>query len=437
MIVRQKFGTKYPKIKSRSIPDQNITSKTNLYYNSSNVLYQTDPGVTCLVKRQNESICYTGGMPGHTRQGANFCVHKKYLFHYTGDPKTISVTIASKSSSAKTEYGTQHVYGSIYHFNAEAEFSSASGVITGTGLLNSGAQGYANQTYLKLRPDLTKFSLPNDLLDFGQLKDLATLWRKGSSLVTNLAGARLNYKFGWVPLAGDLRALVDVVLHLREKVAKFKSQQGTIISSRCTLLNDSITKIGNVTVATQLHRLWRGQVDRKLHGYLVYQPLPLTVMSSVDETLRSIMDATGFELNPRIVWDKIPFSFVVDWFVNVGEFLESYKSDALELPINILQVFLQYKERIQVDSWTQWYDDASFTYRPAVSPGSSSVSSLFHRFPMMPDLATFALLKTKWPSLNQAVNLVSLGTTLNHGVVDTFGRKINKTSGKLLSYFDY
>jgi len=56
---------------------------------------------------------------------------------------------------------------------------------------------------------------------------------------------------------------------------------------------------------------------------------------------------------------------------------------------------------------------------------------------MMPDLATFALLKTKWPSLNQAVNLVSLGTTLNHGVVDTFGRKINKTSGKLLSYFDY
>lgn len=39
------------------------------------------------------------------------------------------------------------------------------------------------------------------------------------------------------------------------------------------------------------------------------------------------LEKLGVSLNPRIIWDAIPFSFVVDWFANVGDVLENAKLD--------------------------------------------------------------------------------------------------------------
>lgn len=47
----------------------------------------------------------------------------------------------------------------------------------------------------------------------------------------------------------------------------------------------------------------------------------------VDEAVtRYIMDLVGLNFNPKTVWDLIPYSFVIDWFVDVGSILERYCS---------------------------------------------------------------------------------------------------------------
>jgi hypothetical protein len=440
MIIRQKWTRGYPVHKSRSIPDQYITAPGNRYYNAAGTWYATDPTTSCLMKQVTESIVYTGGLPGHTRQGANFCSHGKYLRRYTGNPEVPCLTVINKANPLqKTEY--YHVHAGLSganHTAAENEAGAAFGVLSGTAVLGgTNGQAYANETYLRLVPDLTKFSLPNDLLDWKQLGNLTKVWRKGSSLVTQMAGARLNYKFGWVPTIADLNELTKIVLDLKGTLTDFKSTIGQTISSRCLLLKDSNVKVGNVLVDGNTHRQWRGQLDRTVHGFLVYQPLPLAVFGEMDETLRTLLDSTGFELNPKILWDKIPFSFVIDWFVNIGDYLATFKHDALELPINILQTYMQYKERKQIDSWDLFNSDVSYTFLPAITPGTVSVTQYFNRVPMRPDFATFASLKTKWPSWNQAINLVSLGITLNSGTVNTFAREVSSKTGRLVSYFDY
>lgn len=445
-MIRQQWTGKYPVHKSRSIPDEIVTVHGNEYFNNLGVLTSTDPTTSCTMKQFSESIVYTGGLPGHTRQGANFCVHNKYYRAYTGNTSSPYVVVQLRTNPTHTNY--YHVHGSVAganHTLSETEAYAAFGLATGTGVIgSSNTQGYINQTYLALKPDLTKFSLPNDLLDIGQLKDLLKVWNRSSSLVTNLAGARLNYKFGWKPTIGDLQALLDGLLQFRGALAKFKFDSGQIISARRTILKDTTTKIGNVVLDGNTRRVWHAELQRKAHGYLVYKPLPIAVIGQWDETLRAILDTVGFELNPRIIWDKIPFSFVVDWFLNVGEWLESFKTDALELPISILQVFLQYKERVKVESGLIWNGDVNYTFLPGQGASTVSEHNLFHRVPGWPDLATFALLKTKLPSTSQAINLVALGVLFNAPRIQTFqralaavGSKAYRAVGSRVGYYDY
>jgi len=182
---------------------------------------------------------------------------------------------------------------------------------------------------------------------------------------------------------------------------------------------------------------WTGQVARKVHAYMVYQPLPILAMSEIDITLRGLLTVAGVELNPGIIWDAIPFSFVVDWFSNVGDFLEQYRHKALELPINVLLTYLQYKEQVTVTSWTNFFSDVNQTVKPGQTAATWSEQTFFHRLPMKPDYATFASLKAKWPTANQALLGVSLGAVLGGHKVNTFFREVNSVTGKAFRAYHY
>jgi hypothetical protein len=59
----------------------------------------------------------------------------------------------------------------------------------------------------------------------------------------------------------------------------------------------------------------------------------------------AMLDALGVNLNPAIIWNAIPWSFVVDWVVGVGRWLDQFKSRNLE-PVCLIHRYL-YSVRIQ------------------------------------------------------------------------------------------
>jgi hypothetical protein len=53
----------------------------------------------------------------------------------------------------------------------------------------------------------------------------------------------------------------------------------------------------------------------------------------------------GFALTTENVWDLIPYSFVIDWFVNIGDFLERIDTRMRMLHLNIRYATMSRKER--------------------------------------------------------------------------------------------
>jgi hypothetical protein len=61
-----------------------------------------------------------------------------------------------------------------------------------------------------------------------------------------------------------------------------------------------------------------------------------------------LLDQLGVNLNPAIIWNAIPWSFVVDWFFKVGEFLNRLAIGNMEPQINIMQYSWTIKRRRKI-----------------------------------------------------------------------------------------
>lgn len=79
----------------------------------------------------------------------------------------------------------------------------------------------------------------------------------------------------------------------------------------------------------------------KLHGQAERDGIVCHVVASVAPSSILTPDISGFlktiglELNLANAWDVVPFSFIADWFLHVGDFLESLDSydQALNMPV--------------------------------------------------------------------------------------------------------
>ena len=72
------------------------------------------------------------------------------------------------------------------------------------------------------------------------------------------------------------------------------------------------------------NRPWDGGSSRE--GVVVHR-LSLSARFVVSNPNLLLADQLGF-INPAVVvWDAVPYSFVVDWFLPVGKFLQSFSND--------------------------------------------------------------------------------------------------------------
>lgn len=141
-------------------------------------------------------------------------------------------------------------------------------------------------------------------------KALALLGIRGKrkrELLNSLSGtassAWLQLSFGWLPLIADIYGAIETLT----KSWNFKSP---ILSATRTRTFDNT---GLVTLGSG-QWLAEGKLETKLTVKLFY---------TIEDRLLYVMNSLGL-LNPlTIVWEKVPYSFVIDWFVPVGTFLSN------------------------------------------------------------------------------------------------------------------
>jgi len=84
-------------------------------------------------------------------------------------------------------------------------------------------------------------------------------------------------------------------------------------------------------------------------NYTLWQAATMQYEYALDEVspllfkLRSLRDILGLRLTPSVIWEAIPFSFVVDWFLNVQDWLESRENPLINPDVIIYDYSLSHK----------------------------------------------------------------------------------------------
>jgi hypothetical protein len=265
----------------------------------------------------------------------------------------------------------------------------------------------------KMKPDLNILSLPNFLLELDDIKKMFDFWSRTRNIRKNVSGLHLNWNFGWKPFIGDLQKIWSILGSVYVKLDKWQNdvQNGGLHVRHCTLLDEVNTYGGTFNFQGAYHRpcTWRATHKRVVTGHVKYRPLPLRTAPGLLTGLRGYMQALGFAPNVSIIWEAIPFSFVVDWFVDVGNYVATFDIDVLELPFELVDFCIQNKVEETIVSELGLNVGYSEFWVPEVKCARWETTLLnFQRRVMRPSEDALASLGWDAPNWRQALLGVSL-----------------------------
>jgi len=223
-----------------------------------------------------------------------------------------------------------------------------------------------------------KFTLMKALIGF----------ERSEKPLKNLSRAYLSYSFGWRPLFNDIVAFIQTISGFEARYRELmqregKPQQsywGTWISG--TNSPETVYYTNGVGdgplgswVGTFLGKYRVKVIQEATEGIRYYATvryryqMPEELRSAMGK-LKAFLDLLGVARNPAILWNAIPFSFIVDWIVNVSGYLERLRADNISFKTEILDFCHSAKiqRNIRMDmagedyKWTTGYTSWPFGY---------------------------------------------------------------------------
>jgi hypothetical protein len=146
-----------------------------------------------------------------------------------------------------------------------------------------------------------------------------------------LGGGLLSYNMGWRPLMDDLLKMTGLGEAIKRRQGELKRLADKGFSKRVGIGSFSETtggahgvlgKVGLGTVfGTQTY-------STKSERYAVVRwKANGGIMPSVDSSWTGAMRSTlGLNLSPATIWNMIPWSFAIDYFAGIGDFLDTYRN---------------------------------------------------------------------------------------------------------------
>lgn len=155
---------------------------------------------------------------------------------------------------------------------------------------------------VKFAKSVRKGNFANAAQALGIRQDLTRPGRKIRTKAKDFGNTWLEYHFGWEPLVKDIGSCMELLVTPLPPI---------IISARSGELRQRSFTRGSGT-------------SLELVNEVLSVKQQMVAQVRVQNPNLRLLDQLGF-VNPAVVaWELVPFSFVVDWFVNVGDFLGSF-----------------------------------------------------------------------------------------------------------------
>jgi len=178
--------------------------------------------------------------------------------------------------------------------------------------------------------------LPSKHLSVGLMRGKRRLgtWKDALKYVNS---QHLNYNFGWKPFFQDIRNVMKGAANFELRLWKFLRDQNKML--RRHAINDPTTQSGSSDIATiyypfRVRRDWEMSCLQASAADLSYT---VPTGYSAETRWRAWLDTLGLNVSPAKLWAVIPWSFVVDWFINVGGQFKAEEANWCDPTLNLLQ----------------------------------------------------------------------------------------------------
>jgi hypothetical protein len=226
------------------------------------------------------------------------------------------------------------------------------------------------------------------------------LIRSGLTAARASAQAWLEYRYGWKPLILDsieiMRSTMRIATESREG---FRVARGSAKDGRTYAIPYDAPIIGG---AWRVAGMKTGTAEIAAHAGILYKQAPSSVPAEISRTLG--LDARSI---PGTLWELTPYSFVVDWFVGVGPWIEAVmpRSD-----ISVISSWLTTVEKSSAD-----FPRGTLTRTVGIPPktyvghsNSAHFSWVTVQRVVDPSLSSTPVMTGKFPSLLHQVDATAL-----------------------------
>jgi hypothetical protein len=129
--------------------------------------------------------------------------------------------------------------------------------------------------------------------------------KRGKSLASNW----LAFQYGWKPLLNDIDGAVKALAKYHTDTRGSVRQVTASASKRVVEYQDILRHGGRSKIGTiQRIKTYNTRIGLRY---------------AIDNRLHSFLGQTGFTNPVNLVWELLPYSFVVDWFLPIGPYLET------------------------------------------------------------------------------------------------------------------
>lgn len=222
-----------------------------------------------------------------------------------------------------------------------------------------GVNALATTCAARTNPSRPHVQLPVSLFELRELprliRDTGNLLRDGYNIIVKharpfspgKAGAStyLSWEFGWKPIYSDLKKLVDftAIADRRFKeldtlfkkggiTRRYKLSADTVESKTSGLIETGLFVMSGDTHRATVREVW-GTVKWKANPGLI--PKSSEDLRKYANTL--ILGCDNSQLAAEL-WEAMPWSWLIDWFTNIGDYLQASNNSLATLsgPINIM-----------------------------------------------------------------------------------------------------
>lgn len=191
-----------------------------------------------------------------------------------------------------------------------------------------------------LRPDV---SVPVMILD---LAEAASLLKVATQNLLSLTGSSwLNYQFGWKQTIQDIRTLSNITHAIEQRIQLFNAileKGGKRVKAHLTSTGKWWPPDEDTFLLVLFGKFFHGRstwsFKSKVWGSVRWTPdrantVELEKLTAFNQAARVVLDLDM--PSPSTVWEGIPFSWLVDYFVNIGDTLQALEGQDLLVPRDI------------------------------------------------------------------------------------------------------